>query len=977
MTWTITVLGTDAIRYVFEYDYKNYFKIKYYANNVLPFFDTHDKTAIDKEILKKLNCNNWKDSLVKTDIEGSIFEELLKHKSDYIVIDFHSITMGYFESPDSSHYYCNYTNYGAERNNFVHKDIDVINKTMENRFNFFLDKLFSIYSPSNVIFIKTLTPKYCKRSFGNAFETGMKFDSVGAIFDILYRYSNKKDISLNIIDLTKYSILYENNPWGKYNGFIPVFYEKAIDQLYHFIDAEPFCDDDSYDYLKKSQYALLKNNYDYKYPFESLGRNTGNNTFWSSIEHLFNPDIIPYDKKEILSNYKLLISTDLIWIREGVDYSYLTPIFESINYNVVLLSVGLQSNEMKEDFHIHDSVINLLKNVEKKKTVGVRGEYTYRILKKYGINNMMVIGCPSMYYWNNRNFKVIKNDNMPFVLLSNFRAFYGKITEIEKKYLKYIINNKSRFIEQNKIDYDKLQDIDSAQKNYLIENSKVYFTNHEWLKGIWNYTFAMGLRFHGNVMALRAGIPALFITTDTRTTEMTEYFGLPSLNINDFDDEKKLDYYLELADYKKFNNKYPKIFDKFITFLTKNGMKIETNDVKEWDGIKNTIEIKTNEITRRGLVIGYEYNHTIKGKWQTCFNGNGFKVIYSKPLGKKGTVPESISILPFIGNILPLSWLCNAKIIVNQIDQNFFDHMEFIKKSLIKMTPNEYFKGSLVYNKLCKNRNRDVSSKELLFYSGGVDAVNSLIDLIDHSPALFTIRGSDIFFSENDDKAWDIVVHNTKEMASSNNLDCIFCESTFRMNTDTINMKSWINRAIKSSDNYWHLYQHGIALICHSAPLAYYYNFNNIHIASSYTSKEKIVPCGSLPQIDENVRFSNCKVHHNCFGDSRSDKIQKIIQYCKNNKTKIALRVCWQTRTGYNCCLCEKCIRTILSLMINNEDPNDYGFQIDNDSVDKIINKIESKDIIPNSHWKEIIANMDKQNYKNNKLVDFIIQYCR
>jgi hypothetical protein len=53
---------------------------------------------------------------------------------------------------------------------------------------------------------------------------------------------------------------------------------------------------------------------------------------------------------------------------------------------------------------------------------------------------------------------------------------------------------------------------------------------------------------------------------------MIEYFKLPSISINDFDETKPVEYYYDLADYTEFNRNYAAIYDRFKQFLIKNGI---------------------------------------------------------------------------------------------------------------------------------------------------------------------------------------------------------------------------------------------------------------------------------------------------------------------------------------------------------------------------------------------------------------------
>lgn len=59
--------------------------------------------------------------------------------------------------------------------------------------------------------------------------------------------------------------------------------------------------------------------------------------------------------------------------------------------------------------------------------------------------------------------------------------------------------------------------------------SKVYFNLNDWaeLYSKENISFAFGTRFHGNMVAMHNGIPALWVTHDSRTKELTDFLHLP------------------------------------------------------------------------------------------------------------------------------------------------------------------------------------------------------------------------------------------------------------------------------------------------------------------------------------------------------------------------------------------------------------------------------------------------------------------
>ena len=133
--------------------------------------------------------------------------------------------------------------------------------------------------------------------------------------------------------------------------------------------------------------------------FRSLGENTGNLAFWESIRRLFAPAIVPYEAEKIKACGRVIV-TDLIWIRRGAVYPVLEKLADACPIPFIPMSVGVQS-EGEGDFRLEKDTVRLLKKLEERAVIGVRGEYTAEVLSRHGIKNMAVIGCPSLYYWKN------------------------------------------------------------------------------------------------------------------------------------------------------------------------------------------------------------------------------------------------------------------------------------------------------------------------------------------------------------------------------------------------------------------------------------------------------------------------------------------------------------------------------------------------------------------------------------------------
>lgn len=317
----------------------------------------------------------------------------------------------------------------------------------------------------------------------------------------------------------------------------------------------------------------------YTHTINSLGLNTGNEVFWSALETIFAPKRIQYQdiRNELNSTIDKLIVTDLIWIRENTDVPVMQKLLATYQGAIIPCSVGLQCGWYKNDFSLSNQMISVLKQLEERSVIGVRGYYTAEILNKHGIKNIMVIGCPSMYQGIDPDKLVMRNkitNGTPFV--SNFKTFYSVLTKNEKHFLSYCADRKAFFVEQTHKPFTEQQANDIQYFKYvsswLNDNSHIFYNIGDWESNTNGFLFCMGARFHGNVVALKNGTPSLFLTCDSRTKELTDFFSLPTLGLDEFDCSKPLEYYYEQADYTEFRKNYSANVATFLSFLQKNDM---------------------------------------------------------------------------------------------------------------------------------------------------------------------------------------------------------------------------------------------------------------------------------------------------------------------------------------------------------------------------------------------------------------------
>ena len=333
--------------------------------------------------------------------------------------------------------------------------------------------------------------------------------------------------------------------------------------------------------------------------------------------------------------------------------------------------------------------------------------------------------------------------------------------------------------------------------------------------------------------------------------------------------------------------------------------------------MKNQITITKVLIKDYRLEVSYNINGDIK-KYFTP----GINTFWAEYNEKIDTVPTSIAVIPFVCNVLPIVWLTNAELVIDELDKTFLECLPEVKHGYMLLSPMLNFLGGVLTVKKIVDNDYNPSQQEAVLFSGGVDAFATLFNHLDSKPMLITLQGADVPL--DDEEGWKVVsTHVAKTTETFGLQSPQFIKTNFR---EFISSEVW-KLIRKSRDNWWHGYQHGIGITSHVAPIAWLHKINKVYIASSYTYEYKVI-CASDPVIDSHVRFAGTDVCHDGYHMNRIDKVKKIVDTCEKHDKNIQLRVCWISRGGHNCSKCEKCIRTIFNILAVNGNPEQYGFNL-------------------------------------------------
>ena len=371
-------------------------------------------------------------------------------------------------------------------------------------------------------------------------------------------------------------------------------------------------------------------------------------------------------------------------------------------------------------------------------------------------------------------------------------------------------------------------------------------------------------------------------------------------------------------------------------------------------------EIVLRQINKRKNIISYGFS--VSKGLETYFSGKTFVIEYPESVE---IVPDSIAAVPFVCNVLPIIWLTNSRLVINELDQAFYECIPNVKQGYETMFPESVFAGEMCVKQLIPCEMPGVG-KAAAFFSGGLDAVHTLIRHLDEKPALISIWGADIRFDNED--GWETVHKGIAVYAEKYNLADIVIRSSFReFDHEDLPHKEFSEQL---KDGWWHGVKHGMALLGHAAPYAYLHGISTVYIASSHCPADGHVRCASNPLTDNHVRFANARVVHDGFECGRQDKVHDVVDYVNRTGNQLSLRVCWESQSGRNCCHCEKCYRTMASIMAECADPVDYGFDRTAETVSDMQRYIVGRKVLnanlATSGWKHI-HNGVRRNKKNLK----------
>jgi polysaccharide pyruvyl transferase WcaK-like protein len=291
-----------------------------------------------------------------------------------------------------------------------------------------------------------------------------------------------------------------------------------------------------------------------------FGHNVGNLAFVYAMSQQVIGDKAYYanikkSMANIASEYDVLVFPAANNIGEKSDMGWLADIIEKTNLPILVVGLGVQAYFGKDDFALTPGTRRFFDVVrERNIKLGVRGKYTQDFLARHGVETAYVTGCPSNFINPNphlgaavlekRYAELATGISSVALNLEYFRLESEKVQVLTKWVNEFsgalilqsdesvfsLLRNdyaedlkKAAWIGQYFLGNQNVEDL----KRWLVRYGRIYCHVPSWMDYLRGLSLSVGSRFHGNMLAIQAGTPAVVFPHDTRTQEMCETMLLP------------------------------------------------------------------------------------------------------------------------------------------------------------------------------------------------------------------------------------------------------------------------------------------------------------------------------------------------------------------------------------------------------------------------------------------------------------------
>jgi hypothetical protein len=308
----------------------------------------------------------------------------------------------------------------------------------------------------------------------------------------------------------------------------------------------------------------------------------------------------PHEIDRYNREFEVAIIRGSNYLHPHYDFGDILPILEQLTIPVVAFSFGCQAATY-EDVQLPPNTMRALHIIrDHSVSIGVRGHFTADVLHRLGFHNVRPIGCPSIFRnnWPTNPITLQPLECVREVGLTTHRGLVGEYSQhpertktLQKDLITYLAQHYHlRIITQGeqpeKILYYHRRDLFPEALQSLVADGWVTGADdpfyHTYVQRLFfganaeayarlarTLDLAIGVRLHGNVMALGNGVPAIYLVYDTRTREFAELLGIPHYDVMS-ERPFRLEEFYQQDQFDRFSARYQDVYQDMAAFLHEN-----------------------------------------------------------------------------------------------------------------------------------------------------------------------------------------------------------------------------------------------------------------------------------------------------------------------------------------------------------------------------------------------------------------------
>lgn len=258
------------------------------------------------------------------------------------------------------------------------------------------------------------------------------------------------------------------------------------------------------------------------------------NMIWPIQSHNFagSPN---QDTDDHISAIRLMRATIEQTDRPAFMYGLGVQGYESIGKSAVAfpdLGDSFDDARSPMEYVLHGEYIRLLSALMRRSpAIGVRGEFSRRVLDTYGIKTQ-ALGCPSLFINARQDLGAFVREKID-ALPGNPKLVVMLPAQYGRKFFAFYFDQLRRhpdsvIVIQAAGDYDVLKLAEGDLNTTIPESRLRYFHDYEsWSKFVCGFDVIVSGRIHGSMIGLNCPIPVMFIPTDLRTLELGQIMRIP------------------------------------------------------------------------------------------------------------------------------------------------------------------------------------------------------------------------------------------------------------------------------------------------------------------------------------------------------------------------------------------------------------------------------------------------------------------